>query len=85
MFKITKAVNRILVSDSLKEKLIKTLRHHKIFFTHFEQSISFHIDGLMHVLLLEDDEELEREVIALGGVCYRVKSLKCLEAILCVK
>lgn len=85
MLKITKAANRILVSDSLKEKLIKTLRHHKIFLAHFEESISFYVDGLMHVLILEDDEELEREVLSLGGVCYKVKSLQCLEAILCAR
>ena len=85
MLKITKKVNRILVSDSLKTKLIKTLRHHKIFLAHFEESISFYKDGLMHALLLEDDEELDREILALGGVCCMVKSLKCLEAILCVR
>ena len=49
---------------------------------HFKDSVSFYKDGLCIVLLLKDDEELDREVISLDGLCYRVKSLTCLENIL---
>ena len=82
MRKIIKAKDRILVSDSLKTKIIKTLTKKNIVSAHFEDSVSFYKDGLCVVLLLKDDEELEREVIALDGLCYRVKSLACLENIL---
>ncbi len=82
MIKIIKAKDRILVSDSLKTKIIKTLTMKNITLAHFKDSVSFYKDGLCIVLLLKDDEELDREVISLDGLCYRVKSLTCLENIL---
>ena len=74
----------IKVSDRLHVKLLKTLENLKIKAIHENNNISFFKDGIKFVLMVwHYDEDLARNVLANGGIACEVKSLECLENILC--
>lgn len=74
----------IKVSDKLHVKLLKTFENLKIKAIHKNNTISFFKDGIRFVLMVwHYDEDLARNVLANGGIACEVKSLECLENILC--
>lgn len=76
----------IKVSDPLHIQLLRKLENLKIKAIHTNNTISFFKDGIMFVLMIwHFNEDLLRSTVSNGGIACEVKSLKCLEAILCVR
>ena len=74
----------IKVSDTLHTRLLRQLENLKIRTTHKNNTISFFKDGVRFVLMTwHYDEDLARNVLGNGGIACEVKSLECLENILC--
>ena len=85
MLKITKNVER-KVSDRLHVKLLKTLENLKIKAIHENNNISFFKDEIKYVLMVwHYDEDLDRNVLANGGIGSEGKTHECLENILCYR